>query len=50
MIEHALVRQGYGTLEQVRQLDSQDFLDAVEYHEISSAIEQHRMNQAQRER
>jgi len=50
MIEHALVRYGYGTLIQVRKMDTQDFLDAVEYQEITSAIEQYRMEQAHRER
>jgi len=48
MIEHALVRHGYGTLKQVRNMDTGDFLDAVEYQEISSAIEQYRIEQAQR--
>jgi len=50
MVEHALVRYGYGTLDQVRNMDTEDFLDAVEYQEISSSIEQYRMEQAQRER
>jgi len=50
MVEHALVRYGYGTLDQVRSMDTEDFLDAIEYQEISSSIEQYRMEQAQRER
>jgi hypothetical protein len=50
MIEHALVRHGYGTLNQVRQMDTRDFLDAIEYQEIASAIEQYQMNEAQRAR
>jgi len=50
MVEHALVRYGYGTLDQVRNMDTEDFLDAIEYQEISSSIEQYRMEQAQRER
>jgi hypothetical protein len=48
MIEHALVRHGYGTLAEIRQMDTRDFLDAVEYQEIASAIEQYHMNEAQR--
>ena len=50
MIEHALVRHGYGTLDEIRQMDTRDFLDAIEYQEIASAIEQYHMNEAQRAR
>jgi len=50
MIEHALVRYGYGTLRQVRSMDTKDFFDAVEYQEIASAIEQYHMDEAQRAR
>jgi len=50
MIEHALVRHGYGTLDKIRQMDTRDFLDAIEYQEIASAIEQYHMNEAQRAR
>jgi len=50
MIEHALVRHGYGTLDEIRQMDTRDFLDAIEYQEIASAIEQYHMNEAQRGR
>jgi len=50
MIEHALVRHGYGTLDDIRQMDTRDFLDAIEYQEIASAIEKYHMNEAQRAR
>ena len=50
MIEHALVRHGYGTIAEIRQMDTRDFLDAVEYQEIASAIEQYHINEAQRAR
>jgi hypothetical protein len=50
MIEHALVRHGYGTLDEIRQMDTRDFLDAIEYQEITSAIEQYHINEAQRAR
>ena len=45
-----MVRHGYGTLEQIRQMDTRDFLDAIEYQEIASAIEQYRIEEAQRAR
>jgi len=50
MIEHALVRHGYGTLDEIRKMDTRDFLDAIEYQEIASAIEQYHMKEAQRAR
>jgi len=48
MVEHSLVRHGYGTLDEIRKMDTRDFLDAIEYQEIASAIEQYYMNKAQR--
>jgi len=48
MIEHALVRYGYGTLIQVRSMDTKDFFDAVEYQEISSAIEHYWIDDAKK--
>jgi len=50
MVEHALVRHGYGTLDEIRQMEAVDFLDAIEYQEIASAIEQYHINEAQRAR
>lgn len=42
----SLVRAGYGSLAQVQDMDSTDFLDALEYEEIIRNIEQHMMDDA----
>ena len=41
MTELYLCKAGYGTLEYIRQLDTPDFLDLVEYEQISNAIQRH---------
>lgn len=41
----SLVRAGYGTLSEVQDMDSPDFLDAIEYGDIISSIEDHVIDQ-----
>jgi hypothetical protein len=36
-----LSKQGYGTVSQIRDLDTKDFLDLMEYEAIENAIERH---------
>jgi hypothetical protein len=44
-----LSKQGYGTPEQIRQWDTEDFLDACEYEAIDSAIGRHLRWKAEQE-
>lgn len=39
----SLVTAGYGTLEELRKLDTPDLLDIVEYERIKSDIEDYKM-------
>ena len=39
----ALAKKGYGTLKELNELDTPEFLDLVEYEHICSDIEQHLM-------
>lgn len=39
----SLVKAGYGTLEEVRALDTPDLLDIVEFEKISADIEAHKL-------
>lgn len=41
-----LVRKGVGSLKEVQDLDTSEFLDCLEYLEIESAIEKHLIEEA----
>jgi hypothetical protein len=41
MTEFYLVKKGYGSLEEIRALDSLDFLDLVEYESMQNDIERY---------
>lgn len=43
-----LVKAGYGTLQDVQAMDTPDFLDALEYEEISVAIQNHIVEEARK--
>lgn len=43
-----LVRKGYGSISEIQELDTDDFLNAIEHAQISDAIEEHEMKQAQK--
>lgn len=42
----ALVKAGYGSLSEVRELDTPDFLDCLEFLEINQKIENHVMERS----
>lgn len=42
----SLVRHGYGTFSELSELDTPEFLDIVEFHQMSSAIERYEYEQA----
>lgn len=44
-----LVKQGFGSKKEIEALDTDEFLDLVEFMQISSAIEQHQIDEARRE-
>jgi hypothetical protein len=41
-----LVKAGYGSLREVEEFDSKEFLDCLEYEEIKNAIESHQIEEA----
>lgn len=41
-----LVKAGYGTLKEIQELDSPEFLDLMEYEDISTKIYQKKMDDA----
>lgn len=41
-----LAKAGYGSVAELRELDTKEFLDIVEYEQISNAIERHYMEEA----
>jgi hypothetical protein len=45
-----LAKQGYGSLSELRAMDTKEFLDLVEYEQISSAIERHHIKEARKSR
>jgi len=38
-----LVKQGYGSLKEIRELDTDELLDLIEYEQIKIALEKHYM-------
>jgi hypothetical protein len=44
-----LAKQGYGTIAEIRDMDSPEFLDLMEYEAISNAIERYRIEEAKRQ-
>ena len=42
-----LVSKGFGSLKEIQELDTPEFLDCLEYMEIQSAVEAHLMDEAQ---
>jgi len=44
-----LVKAGYGSLKEVEKMDTDVFLDCLEYEKIRSAIEEHLIEKAQNE-
>jgi len=44
-----LSKQGYGTPAHIREWDTPDFLDAIEYEEIGNAIQRHHQWLAEQE-
>lgn len=43
-----LVKAGYGSLDKIEELDTKEFLDCLEYEEITDAISQHLIEEAQK--
>jgi len=41
-----LVKKGYGSLKEIQSLDTDEFLDCIEFEEIQSAIECHLIEEA----
>lgn len=41
-----LVKAGYGSLREVEELDSKEFLDCLEYEEIRNTIESYQIDEA----
>lgn len=41
-----LVKAGYGSLKEIQELDTPDFLDCLEYEEITQKIQSHLMEEA----
>jgi len=41
-----LSKQGYGSIVEIRELDTTEFLDLVEFEQITKAIEQHSIAEA----
>lgn len=39
----ALVKAGYGSLAEVEAMDTTDFLDAIEFEQITADIQAHKM-------
>ena len=48
MTQHALSKIGYGTLKEVKEMDTPEFLDAVEYESIVQDIELYHIQQRER--
>lgn len=44
-----LVQAGFGTKAEIEALDTDEFLDLVEFMQIRSAIERHQIDEARRE-
>lgn len=42
----SLVKAGYGSFSEVMAMDTDEFLDAIEFEHISADIEAHLMNEA----
>ena len=43
-----LAKQGYGSIAEIRELDTKEFLDLVEFEQITKAIEQYSIAEASR--
>jgi hypothetical protein len=43
MAMFALVKAGYGSLAEVEAMDTTDFLDAIEFEQITADIQAHKM-------
>lgn len=43
-----LSKQGYGSIVEIRELDTTEFLDLVEFEQITKAIEQYSIAEASR--
>lgn len=43
-----LVKAGFGSVAEIEALDTDEFLDLVEFMQISNAIEQHQIDEAKR--
>jgi len=43
-----LSKQGYGSIAEIQDLDTPEFLDLIEFEQISNAIEKYYMSEAQR--
>jgi len=41
-----LVKSGIGSLKEVQELDTSEFLDCLEYEEIQNAVERHLIEEA----
>lgn len=44
-----LVKAGFGSLAEIQELDTEDFLDLVEFMQISNEIEKYQIDEAKRE-
>ena len=48
MMVFYLSKQGYGSIAEIENLDTKEFLDLVEFEHITNAIESYRINEAHR--
>jgi len=42
----ALVKAGYGSLAEISTMDTDEFLDAIEFEQMTADIQAHRMSEA----
>jgi len=43
-----LAKQGYGSIKEIRAMDTKEFLDLVEYEQISQSIERYQLQESQK--
>ena len=46
MAMFALVKAGYGSLAEISAMDTDEFLDAIEFEQMTADIQAHRMSEA----
>ena len=48
MTVFSLAKLGYGSIKEIKEMDTKEFFDLVEFEQISGAIERHYMDEARR--